>query len=398
MISSVHVLPELVKVLRTGSVACAINHRINFLDVHDMHVEEVQGAKMTELMQLVIRKYWSRLFLQLDENFVLTGYCPYVIAKRTLEMDGKKVRVDVPIALRPGDYTMSQTTNEDFETEIEFRVLGVMKQPDIQVVNSTTRSGPSRVNPDDIDSDCGAILHEWRKLQRRHDVAAAAQKLTIFPTLHLEHVISNTTRATETEVKLFNDHLNQRRFDMDHGGYEDETVRLELNTEQQTVVIPAMFTASRFQHVPETSLMNTTIADNDFQHFVYNVLGIPSINENTKSTRSGRTHSAVQEDRAIFMATIQRLVGDRSNAMADIWMRMYHTRVKFHIPHRTQLDISTVAYLAEIGVLDPRMARNEFATITGITDVTKGDEPLDFGETKTKLDDGGDSKRHKEGE
>lgn len=168
----------------------------------------IQGAEPTPDFQHYLSEYWVPFGCDLIKNFVLYGYCPYIINKKRISSRPKRF-IQYPVALPMGTYEIRVDCNKDYERIFKVFQRNYRNQP-IDLRNSDTRVKIAFYNygtmpsiRGEIQTDLCSLLNTIHNTDEHEEYALRAEAIISNPTLFIQNKVENRTFEEVSHLRAF---------------------------------------------------------------------------------------------------------------------------------------------------------------------------------------------------
>lgn len=358
------ILPGLIDMFNEGYVSTVKNMRKSLIRFELLEIPEFKN----EVVMQMIKEHMIPFASDLHDTLTLLAIAPYVLVKRKIVCTYRTETMEVPICLPLGSYEVYTEYTKKFEKRYRIVLIGAMTQPKIHVLTSRFRKGPSEIDGQVCDSDCGIIYHEYARLrQRQCEVDALYRKATAQPIVIQAMNSASTTTQDEIEQAQFSLNIHRK---LDQGYEEPPQPELTYDHVNNVIVIPKRYEAARYQPAFPPELLNIAPFVHRFYGSVDMTFGIPVQSAKVDASyMNSRSRSAVDEDRTKTNAVIDHTKSDITLGLDKVLRQIFqdeHRELDIYLPHRTLIDFDNIFFLHREGVIDDDHARDQYIGIVGI--------------------------------
>lgn len=369
------VVHDIYTMLSSGYVAGINSSRKSHIQFDTMclesSIDEETGevVEPTGFMDHVIAQYWRPFAQSMYHHFTAIGVCPYVVQVRSVEFKNTKKRVPIPVALEPLDFTVSASRNEKYEKEYTITSKTIdSDENEIYVVESSRCGGINTSNPEIVDSDCGKVVHLWRKVTQTQERIEHARRGILNPQIWIQqHIPANQlpreieeTRRREIEDLLYGE-----------SGVKKEA-KLEYNEENRTVLLPMGYVISPNQ--PPIVPLAALDIRNEMDEYYFQVdLNFSMPQQNILKDVGGlhsRSESAVAETKSQKSVALAEIISDITRGLTHVYQKLYNDKTKnvsVSLSSRSFADYPTVIDLHTRELIDTEVLKEELVHLTGIS-------------------------------
>lgn len=168
----------------------------------------IEGAATTPEFQQYLSDYWIPFGCDLITNFVLFGYCPYIINKKRISSRPKRF-IQYPIALPMGTYEIRVDCNKDYERLFKVFQRNYRNQP-IDLRNPDSRVKIAFFNYStipsirgEIQTDLASLINTIRNTDEHEEYALRAEAIISNPTLFIQSKTENRTFEEVSHLRAF---------------------------------------------------------------------------------------------------------------------------------------------------------------------------------------------------
>lgn len=365
---------DIERMCKTSYVSAARDYRKSILQIHKMNlVEQMQHDTNSVAMERWIREGMVPMACAVEANYSKFGLCPYRIVQRRMyagDDEGYKARagpyakqfrdVHVAVPMELGTYTVETLVDDQGVKQV--LVLDKQGDPIDTFVESQYRTGPSTTGPE-FDSEGGALVPEFRRLERRLQLAEKILDKHEKPVLFLRKEVAAASQQNDTENQRFDDLVERTR---DEHGYLQEK-EFQLQVKDGVVLLPPHINTTPYQPQPPARI-DEAAAVEAFVKLVAAIYRVPprKLIPQGETTMSHRSESAVDEDRGEMCAALNEIASDLVHAMEMITIRLFAVPIPMAITLRPQADRQVFHELHELGLIDDTVLRDEIFNLIGL--------------------------------
>lgn len=168
----------------------------------------IEGGEPTPDFQHYLSEYWIPFGCDLITNFVLYGYCPFIINKKRISSRPKRF-IQYPVALPIGTYEIRVDCTKDYERVFNVFQRNYRNQP-IDLRNPDTRvkiaffqysTMPSIRG--EIQTDLCSLLNTIHNTDEHEEYALRAEAIISNPTLFIQSKAENRTFEEVSHLRAF---------------------------------------------------------------------------------------------------------------------------------------------------------------------------------------------------
>lgn len=375
-------LNELTEMMHSGYPGRAGRYKLSHIDFDKLEIPGVSDPVHQYIIQNTIKKSAVELA---TTNFLI-GISPFILVDETYVIDGKNAKVKVPLILKNGTYdivvSMDPNTTDSIFTVKIHGLTDKAKHPRVYVVRYQSCNGPSSVNGDVVDSPCGRLLVEYRKMKARLDMASMAFDKAIRPRVVVVHrpeaagsflsVSDIEAQAAELTSAALDSTL--RSVDMTKSGYSSEKsseIRLFPLGDMECLLLPKEYALGPALPTIPSEMYLTGDIIKEFSSLVDSEFMVSGVRSVDSGGGSRYMSSSVSDTMTANMRkSLSTVVDDVERGIKDIWkiaigVSIEHIAIK--IPYGRPLDLSVVAMLVEKNLFPIERAREQVSKIARFT-------------------------------
>lgn len=369
-----------------GPTCAAFETRWALIHVDELILDAEEGTAPSVLMHRVTDHFWKRFAYDVNANFEMFGFVMWRTRKEKVYARDDPVRkvryrghdsefasVEIPFVVPFGQVQFVPRIDEKFREVVVPLDDNGKERRDVYV--SYARRGGLRVRSRSFETECGAVLDEWRRytqLVRLHD-AVVTQNARLMP--YVEHVPLNEQARMNDEARAVEALLHPA--ETDEHGYEVPQQAVLRKVErapeapvQSFVEIPNDRRLSSVQPLSSMTLDMETL-HNRFLALLASTLQIPQ--RHLKAVQGshavpGAASAAVVEDELVRAI---RAAGERRNEIVDVlaeaFAHIYGVRPQnTHLPTASQLSPPLLFEMSERGYMGDSVVKEELSTLLGM--------------------------------
>ena len=376
--NGISIIRHIYRMMSHGYVKMVADARMNLLQFDKMRIDFTDTEEASPLMKHVYDTYWTSFVTDILKHYTAIGRCPFRIKTETVEFDGKKWEIPVPIALP--EYSFDLHTFIDTKTgEVEYSITWIggitslLYSEDVYILCSNYKRGPSPVSANIVDSDGGALIHEWIKLERVREMERVVTETLIHPTTYIQRQVMPSNVENVIQNARTNELLDEE-FRPDENGFNTPAdMKPTYDAEHNIAVLPVGYIVAPNQpQLPNIALLQTfREKQNEFQEHTDLVMNMPfqSIKNDTGGLHS-RSEAAVDESRANSSARISMITSDLCASTKAVHKLIYPDSngsvLNIDIPSRSLVTYQNIFHLLEHGLIDKHVAAEEAGKIGSI--------------------------------
>ena len=352
------ILDDMEKMVEQGYCAIVLRTRLSYIQFDHLQIPD-----FNPLAQFVVEQYWRPFAIQIYIQFAMIALCPFVVVQREVTFNGKKVIVDVPVALEVGSYTVEVSMDDNFQKHYAVKMKGRYTQPTIHVLQSINYNGPTVSNVDKMDSECGYLHKVWKWIEDRKRESDRLFTKAVESDLYVQRVSNYSTRNNDIQEQRYDDHL---RYKINSFGYEEEE-EVKLEKSKGLVIIPQDHTTCNFQPTINPYFIQTIELEKNYYDLVDTTLGMNVLNRNRHSAYQ-KPETQVIEETAQTSRTLGLIISDISFSLQKVIDVIFpdEGQVIISLPHRSMLDLPTITFLHEKGVISREVAHDTYINVVGL--------------------------------
>lgn len=168
----------------------------------------IEGAEPTSDFQHYLSEYWIPFGCDLIKNFVMFGFCPFVVNKKRISSRPKRY-IQYPVALPTGTYEVRVDVNKDYEREFKVFQRNYRNQPidlrnpdsRVKIVFFNYATMPSIRG--EIQTDLCSLLSTVHNTDEHEEYALRAEAIISNPTLFIQSKAENRTFEEVSHLRAF---------------------------------------------------------------------------------------------------------------------------------------------------------------------------------------------------
>ena len=168
----------------------------------------IDGGEPTPDFQHYLSEYWIPFGCDLITNFILYGFCPYIINKKRISSRPKRF-IQYPVALPIGTYEIRVDCNKDYERIFKVFQRNYRNQP-LDLRNPDTRVKLAFFNYStmpsirgEIQTDLCSLLNTIHNTDEHEQYALRAEAIISNPTLFIQSKTENRTFEEVSHLRAF---------------------------------------------------------------------------------------------------------------------------------------------------------------------------------------------------
>lgn len=356
-------MKDIVEMISTGYIAALISTRQSLIQFDRVSFANVEGMEDTPYMRHISQTYWVPFMRTTLRNFSAFTVAPFILVKCKVLFEGETTVEIVPFGLSPGEYTMTFEVDSRMEKIYTVNLINSKESIKTHVVESKLGSGFSPFSRI-LDSECGRLLPEWRRLRAMRDKIDILREKAHDPVSWLEFLPAAINDPLKTQEQIYDNLLNLK--EGQHGRIETAVV-LDVNKKDNTITLPRGLTRCNNQPVVDVELLSL----NEQQYKFYELADMEfKLNmQHQRNIGTGHNHlseHSLDEERTQTRIAMLAITRDLEHAIHFVFRMIYNTEPKVHIPHRSQLDRAIIKDLHSYGFLDSSTTKSLFGDLTGI--------------------------------
>ncbi len=379
-------MDDIYKMRFTGVSFTAFEARWSLLHVEELILDAEDGKPTGVLMNRVTDHYWKKFAYYVYAYFEMFGWVMWKtrpekfyaeddpIRKRKYGTGySKMVEVKVPFVVPYFAVDLETHMDDNFRETITPLDKNGFPRKDIRV--SYSRRGGLRVKTQTFETECGALLNDWRRfntLTALHDKVA---RVSAEPLPFVEHMpINEQSRMQKTEGAI--EDLHHGPVTLDKFGYEIPTEKVLRKIERPTettiqpfVEVPADRKLSHAQVSSKLSFDLDVIHKQWIGHLA-STLQIPLRHmqtEDNKGLSTGGNEATVHDD----MARAVRIAGERRNEIVDVLAEAFESIFEVrptntHLPTASHMTPAMLFDMHDRGVMADPEVKDELSLVFGL--------------------------------
>lgn len=166
------------------------------------------GGHPTPDFEQYLKRYWIPFGCDLVTNFVLFGYCPYIINKKRISSRPRRF-IQYPVALPIGTYEVRVDCNSDYEREFKvfqrnYRNQPIdLRTPDKRVKMAFFNYGTKPSIRGDIQTDLASLINTIHNTDEHEEYALRAEAINSNPTLFIQSKSENRAFEEVSHLRAF---------------------------------------------------------------------------------------------------------------------------------------------------------------------------------------------------
>ena len=242
-----------------------------------------------------------------------------------------------------------------------------MSNKKVYFLESKHRTGPSYSDQSVVDSECGSFLSEWRIMQEKYKNKDILYKRALRPIVYIQKEKDNIISASQQAEQLYEDNMEQR---FNQYGYKtDHEIMLERDNNDELRILPRFYTTCNHQPSIDKHLFEIESAEDRYFQMTEIAFKMPHMSYRRSGYVHAKTESLLVDERSKMSAQLAQITEDISNALQGALNVIYpdsYEPVEIILPHRSQLDLSTIKFLSDENVISPAVASSEYANAVGL--------------------------------
>jgi hypothetical protein len=372
-----------------------------------MLIDPKPETEDTESFKRLNKQYLIPIANDLEKYYSMFACLPFRVVQEQIYVGDDQTRkakfgkhasdhawVPVPRPMEMGTFEIEPYLDDNGVKRI--RVLDTKGEEVKTVAFSKLRRGPNVFDPG-FDSECGALLPEYKIMERKRAIAMDIMEREAYPVVWMRQEIASSNAPNDEENKRMEEFSNLVK---DQHGYPEEKP-IHITENEGTVILPPRYNTTPYQPRPNL-LVNEEALMRYFAQLVAATYQVPlkELIQEGNAMISHRSESAVDEDRAKICAANTVVADDIMEGIQYMYEQLFQVHnIPISFQMRPLVDIERLLMLHKAGMIDDDVLRSDSLAIVGIhpSRGTKG--PLIRREpTDTKRDKGAKQKKYDEEE
>ena len=356
-------LDELNEMMRCDYSGRASRYKLSHIDFNQLEIPDIKDS----VRQFVIQDMLRRCAMQMGETMHMIGITPFIVVKRAVVIDGVKTTTESPTVLAHGSYDIY--VDVDHKTmEPKYRVIirntgfdNHSEKHKVYVIRYSNCAGPSFVNGEVVDSPCGRLLPEYRRMKMQMQISDAAYHRSIQPITWIQHKpdpASERTTATDIEAMAANtvaqlvegSHPDAEKDEFGHIHPKHGIMR--YIKEFSAVIVPRDYTISSHVHTLPHELFDYSALRGLYSNIVdaeYVVTGVRAYDGSNAKHFSSSLSETMNTN---MHKSLDLEVEDLKRGLRDMWKTVWPDdidNISISLPYGRPMEIEPLVMLAEKG-------------------------------------------------
>lgn len=358
-------LDELNEMMHSDYAGRAAQYKMSHIDFSKLEMPLISDA----LRQFAVKDMLPHTLRLMCETMFQLGVTPFILDKQPYYVDGEKQMVEVPYVLPRGTYDIyvsldPKTITTRLMIEIHGDEFERAKTRKIHIVRYQNYNGPHHSDGDIVDSPCGRLLSDYRRMKIRMTTSDRAYLRASNPLSWIQHrpdpnagkvnAAEADASSTDATAQLVAGTHPAAQIDV-HGHIHEKQERIIMDKKFNTIILPKNYNMTTHSQPPPSELFDYTTALNTYSNIVdseFNISGMRIVDGN-KSAKYMST-SVAETMRENMHKSLEAVVADLERGLRNMLDTVWPEDVgKFslRLPFGRTLDMDTLITLGEKGIV-----------------------------------------------